>query len=118
MKKYKINRNKKVLSDERINSHKDFNKLLDNYQHIYHQKQANRPLYKKPGFMGFIMLVLLITFVIVTVTDKEEQWINAKEKAKKGIIDSSKTTINQPSEQINEPQQTNDTISSERRIHP
>lgn len=94
MKKIKINRNKKSLPDERINSHKDFNKILSNYQQLYDYRQAGRPLYKNPKFLGFIFLMFLLTFVIITVTEQEEQWEKARVRGEEKPIrkDSSSNT--------------------------
>ncbi|MCW3085547.1 MAG: hypothetical protein JWP12_2913 [Bacteroidetes bacterium] len=59
------------LPDEQINKHKDFKKLMYNYQ------SATKPLYKTPLYKNkrvflVILIILLITFVIVEVIEKEK----------------------------------------------
>lgn len=58
------------LQDEQINKHKDFKKLMYNYQ------SATRPLYKTPLYRNrkvflIILLILLVMFVIVEVIEKD-----------------------------------------------
>jgi hypothetical protein len=67
----KFNIDKPDLPDERINKHKDFKKLMYNYQ------SATKPLYKTPLYKNkkvflIILLILLIMFVIVEVLENEE----------------------------------------------
>ena len=67
--KFKIN--EPGLKDEQINKHKDFKKLMYNYQ------LATKPLYKTPLYKNkkvflIILLILLVMFVIVEVLEKEE----------------------------------------------
>lgn len=64
MTKIKFNINKKDLPDEQINKHKDFKKLMYNYQN------ATKPLYKTPLYKNkkvflIILLILLLTYLIV-----------------------------------------------------
>jgi hypothetical protein len=68
----KFNIDKPGLPDEQINKHKDFKKLMYNYQ------SATKPLYKTPLYKNkkvflVILLVLLVMFVIVEVLEKEEK---------------------------------------------
>lgn len=65
MENYKIKRNPKPLSDEQINRHKDFNKLLNNQQKLYRYKDATKPLYKNFGFMSFVLLICVVLLVLV-----------------------------------------------------
>jgi hypothetical protein len=67
----KFNIGKPDLPDEQINKHKDFKKLMYNYQ------AAAKPLYKTPLYRNrkvflIILLILLVMFVIVEVIEKEE----------------------------------------------
>ena len=67
----KFNIDKPGLQDEQINRHKDFKKLMYNYQ------SATKPLYKTPLYRNrkvflIILLILLVMFVIVEVLEKEE----------------------------------------------
>ena len=67
--KFKID--EPVLKDEQINKHKDFKKLMYNYQ------SATKPLYKTPLYKNkkvflVIMLILLVMFVIIEVLEKDE----------------------------------------------
>jgi hypothetical protein len=67
----KFNIDKPDLPDEQINKHKDFKKLVYNYQ------QATNPLYRTPLYKNrkvfiVILLILLVMFVIIEVLEKEE----------------------------------------------
>lgn len=71
MTKLKFNIDKPGLPDEKINKHKDFKKLMYNYQ------TATKPLYKTPLYKNkkvflVILLILLIMFLVTEVLDKEE----------------------------------------------
>lgn len=67
----KFNIDKSDPSDEQLNKHKDFKKLIYNYQ------TATKPLYRislyknKKVFL-IILLILLIMFIIVEVLEKEQ----------------------------------------------
>jgi len=68
----KFNIDKPDLPDERINKHKDFKKLIYNYQ------QATTPLYKTPLYKNkkvfiVILLILLLTIVIMEFVDNEKE---------------------------------------------
>ena len=67
----KFNIDKPDLPDEQINKHKDFKKLIYNYQ------SATKPLYKTPLYKNkrvfiVILLILLVMFVIIEAMEKEE----------------------------------------------
>ena len=67
----KFNIDKPDLPDEQINKHKDFKKLIYNYQ------SATKPLYKTPLYKNkrvfiVILLILLVMFVIIEALEKEE----------------------------------------------
>ena len=67
----KFNIDKPELPDEKINKHKDFKKLIYNYQ------TATNPLYKTPLYNNkkvfiIILLILLVMDVLVEVFEKEE----------------------------------------------
>ena len=71
-KNVKFDIDKPELPDEQINKHKDFNKLMYNYQ------SATKPLYKTPLYKNkkvfiIILLILLVMFVIIEVMEKEEK---------------------------------------------
>ncbi len=77
MSELKFNIDKPDLPDEQINKHKDFKKLIYNYQ------TATKPLYKTPLYKNkkvfiVILLILLIMFVIIEVLEKEEEVDPAK----------------------------------------
>lgn len=68
----KFNIDKPDLPDEQINKHKDFKKLMYNYQ------SATTPLYKTPLYKNkkvfiVILLILLVMYVIIEVLEKEEK---------------------------------------------
>ncbi|OFY87222.1 MAG: hypothetical protein A3F72_17125 [Bacteroidetes bacterium RIFCSPLOWO2_12_FULL_35_15] len=68
----KFNIDKPDLPDEQINKHKDFKKLMYNYQ------TATNPLYKTPLYKNrkvylVILIILLVMYVIIEVFEKDEQ---------------------------------------------
>lgn len=72
MTRYKLNIDKPDLSDDQINKHKDFRKLMYNYQ------RATKPLYKTPIYKDkkvflALLIILLITYLIAEFTDKNDQ---------------------------------------------
>lgn len=67
----KFNMDQPDLPEEQINKHKDFKKLMYNYQ------SATKPLYKTPLYKNkkvflIILLILLVMFVVVEILDKDE----------------------------------------------
>jgi len=72
MSNLKFNIDKPDLPDEQINKHKDFKKLMYNYQ------SATKPLYKTPLYKNrnvfiVILLILLVMFVIIEALEKGEE---------------------------------------------
>lgn len=68
--KFKSNDN--PLSDAQINKHKNFTKLMHEYQ------RGTTPLYKTPLYKNkkvflVLLLILLVLFVVVEVLEKEEK---------------------------------------------
>ncbi len=60
------------LSDTQINTHKNFNKLMHEYN------TGTTPLYKTPLYKNkkvflVLLIILLIMFLIIEVIEKEEQ---------------------------------------------
>jgi hypothetical protein len=60
------------LSDEQISKHKNFNKLMHEYQ------DATKPLYKTPLYKNkkvflVILLIVLVLFAIIESIKKEEK---------------------------------------------
>ena len=61
-----------TLSDGQINKHKNFNKLMHEYQ------RGTTPLYKTPIYKNkkvflVVLLILLVIFLIVEAIEKEEK---------------------------------------------
>jgi hypothetical protein len=72
MSNIKFNIDQPDLPDDKINKHKDFKKLMHNYQ------KATKPLYKTPlckdkKVFVIILLILLMMFLIMEVMEKEEK---------------------------------------------
>ena len=70
----KFNIDPSELPDDRINKHKDFKKLMYNYQ------IATKPLYKTPlhkrkfsRVFIILLLILLVMFLLIEVAEKEEK---------------------------------------------
>ena len=72
MSPYKFHINKPDPSDEQVKKHKDFKKLLYNYQ------RATKPLYKTPLYKNrkvflALLLILLLAYIVSEYTDKEKK---------------------------------------------
>ena len=85
MTRYKLHIDKPDLSDEKINKHKDFKKLMYNYQ------QATRPLYKTPIYKDkkvflALLLILLLTYLITEFSDKKEEKKKEQESEQKSNV--------------------------------
>lgn len=65
MPKYTFKKKSAEPSDEFIRSKMDFNKILQNQQDINNYKLATKPLYKKPLFLGFVILLGVIVLVLI-----------------------------------------------------
>jgi hypothetical protein len=65
MSKYKFQKKSNEPSDELIRSKMDFNKILQKQQDLNNYKLATKPLYKKPLFLGFIILLGVIVLVLI-----------------------------------------------------
>ncbi len=65
MPKYKFNKKSDEPSDELIRSKMDFNKILQKQNDINNYKLATKPLYKKPLFLGFMILLGVIVLVLI-----------------------------------------------------
>ncbi|MFY9310684.1 MAG: hypothetical protein WAQ28_16685 [Bacteroidia bacterium] len=70
----KFNIDPSELPDERINKHKDFKKLMYNYQ------LATKPLHKTPmhrfkyrRVFIILLLILLVMFIIIEFGEKEKE---------------------------------------------
>ncbi|HSZ26459.1 MAG TPA: hypothetical protein VK766_12090 [Cytophagaceae bacterium] len=84
MDKYSIKRSSESLTDEEINRHKDFDKLLREHKKIHRYKDAVKPLYKNIGFMG---VLIIISVVLLTV------FFDQQDKTQKKIIRDSVSTL-------------------------
>ncbi len=65
MENYNIKRNPKKLSEEDINRHKDFGKLLNNQKKLYRYRDGTKPLYRNIGFMSMMIVVGVVLLVLV-----------------------------------------------------
>ncbi len=70
MTKYKFIKDKKEPSDEQIQRKMNFNRVLQQSQGLKHYKDSTKPLYKKPLFLGFIILLMVLSLVII-IDEKE-----------------------------------------------
>ncbi len=64
MSDYKFDLNPKEPSDEQITRHKDFNKVLQNYQKMT-RPLYKTPLYKNPKVFLWLFLILLVIYLVV-----------------------------------------------------
>lgn len=68
---YKIRLDEPVPSDDQIDRHKNFDRLLADHRNIT-EPLYNRPLYRNPkAFIG-LMLILVITFLVFRAVEEEE----------------------------------------------
>jgi hypothetical protein len=99
-----VKRNLPTLTDEEIEKHKDFSKLLNaNLQLKY--KDATKPLYKNKKLMLFVLLlstVLLVLYIDSVDTNRENAFGNENKKIIQHTIgvgeDSLTKTIDRTSE--------------------
>ncbi len=70
MSKYKFHIDPKEPSEEQVNRHKDFSKLVYSYQ------KMTRPLYKKPLYKNkraFLVLLLILLLVYLAIEFAEHE---------------------------------------------
>jgi hypothetical protein len=65
MAKYQFKKKSDEPSDENIRSKMDFNKILKQQQDLNNYKLATKPLYKKPLFLGFMILSGIICLMLI-----------------------------------------------------
>jgi hypothetical protein len=87
MAKYQFKKKINEPSDETIRSKMDFNKLLKQQQVINSYKQATQPLYKKPLFLGFILLLAVLCLVLI-MEDQASNEGNQKNQKDSTTLDS------------------------------
>ena len=68
MSNYKFNEGKKELADEHIGKHKNFKKLLHDYQKTTRPLYRVRPIYKNKKIYLTLLVILLITWLIIEFT--------------------------------------------------
>lgn len=64
MKKYKLNKDKKLLSPskQKMESQKDFGKLFHHYEKF--TKRPKKPLYKDPKYFFFLLILVVLAYFI------------------------------------------------------
>lgn len=68
---YKIIRNPKDLSDEQIDRHKDFQKLLGNYEKVHKHGTLTKPFFRNFGIFTIVMVAGVV--VLMLLLDKDEE---------------------------------------------
>lgn len=76
MKKYQFKR-KKEQNEEYIKKHKDFGKLLNDYETLYKYGKMRTPLYRNKKFG---LLALLVGIIILTILFSEKELLNKEIK--------------------------------------
>jgi len=89
MAKYKFQKKSNEPSDEFIRSKMDFNKILQQQKDLNNYKLATKPLYKKPLFLGFIVLLSVITLVLI-FDEPDPQEATVKPSKDSMVVDSLK----------------------------
>lgn len=72
MKKYKINNESNLPSDEAINKQKqDFGMLFHEYEKV--TKRPKKPIYKDPKYFFLLLVLALVAYLIYEVTTEDEK---------------------------------------------
>ena len=87
MAKYKFIKDKENPSDEEIQSKMNFSKVLQQGQQLHHLKNATRPAYKKPLFLGFMILIGVVCLMFIL----EENHTVEKNNTINSSVDSTKS---------------------------
>ena len=99
MDNYKIKLNPKPLTDQQIDNHKDFSKLLSNQQKLHRYKDATRPLYKNIGLMSIVILIGIVLLMLI-LDNNEEKTPNTPDTLS---VKNSDTEISKPVENTDKP---------------
>lgn len=86
MTKYKFIKDKKEPSDEQIQRKMNFNRVLQQSQGLKHYRDATQPLYKKPLFLGFILLLLVLIFIIVLDEKENSEPLKKSSTSKDSLV--------------------------------
>ncbi len=78
---YKFKIGNTIPPDDKIDKHKDFKKLRANYDETV-KPLYKRPLYKDPKALIVVLIILLLTYVLVEVYQKEANEENKMEQKK------------------------------------
>jgi len=70
---YKINRNKKPLTDEQIERHKSFSSLLKTQQELHQYKALRKPLYKNYKVLSVIVVALTVVLILVLESIEQDE---------------------------------------------
>jgi hypothetical protein len=89
MSDYKFDLNPKEPSDEQITRHKDFNKVLQNYQKMT-RPLYKTPLYKNPKIFLWLFLILLVIYLVAEFGTESKPAPTNKSDSMKVKIDSAK----------------------------
>ncbi len=87
MAKYKFQKKSSDPSDEFIRSKMDFNKILQQQHHLINCKKATKPLYKNKFFLGFIILIGVISLLLIFDEESPEEW-PVKSTKDSSVVDS------------------------------
>lgn len=72
MRKFKIDDNKKPIDKKSAETHKDFDRLVTNYQQVL-DSVHKQPLYKsKKGFLLILLVILVLTAIVISQNEKDE----------------------------------------------
>ena len=73
MKKYRIEKETPATpSDDQVNRHKDFGRLVANYDRA-REAIHKRPLYKDPKALSGLLLIILILWLLFGQANREEK---------------------------------------------
>jgi outer membrane biosynthesis protein TonB len=74
MSKYDIKKNPQLPSDEEINKHKNFDKVLNNAA-MFDYKKATKPIYKNTKVLSIVAVIAAVALIFIFETHEQEELI-------------------------------------------
>lgn len=101
MRKIKLHKEKdfKPISPEESRKYMDFNKVVG-YKDLYQYQQIKKPLYKKPMFLGFIVVIAVV--LLVSIWEEEHPKNSNKRDELPVTVDSISNDSVQPKDTISQ----------------
>lgn len=87
MSKYEIKKNPQLPSDEEINKHKNFDKVL-NKAAMFDYKKATKPIYKNTKVLSIVAVIAAVTLIFIFETHEKTETLEKETE----LIDTVKNT--------------------------